>query len=71
MCSTYGKIGETYNIGGHNELKNIDVVKIVCNILDEMLPNQHNGISKYEELISYTEDRAGGDARYAIDAQDT
>ena len=63
-----GKIGETYNIGGHNELKNIDVVKIVCNILDEMLPNQHNGITKYDELISYTDDRAGGDVRYAIDA---
>ena len=69
LCAALnGKIGETYNIGGHNELKNIDVVKIVCNILDEMLPNQHNGISKYEELISYTEDRAGGDVRYAIDA---
>lgn len=69
LCAALnGKIGETYNIGGHNELKNIDVVKIVCNVLDEMLPNQHNGISKYEELISYTEDRAGGDVRYAIDA---
>lgn len=69
LCAALnGKIGETYNIGGHNELKNINVVQIVCNILDEMLPNQHNGISKYEELISYTEDRAGGDVRYAIDA---
>jgi dTDP-glucose 4,6-dehydratase len=69
LCAALnGKIGETYNIGGHNELKNIDVVQIVCNVLDEMLPNQHNGISKYEELISYTEDRAGGDVRYAIDA---
>ena len=63
-----GKIGETYNIGGHNELKNIDVAQIVCNILDEMLPNQLNGITKYEELISYIDDRAGGDVRYAIDA---
>lgn len=69
LCVAFdGKIGETYNIGGHNELKNIDVVKIVCNILDEMLPIKHNGITKYEELISYTEDRAGGDVRYAIDA---
>lgn len=69
LCVAFdGKIGETYNIGGHNELKNIDVVKIVCNILDEMLPSLHKGISRYEELISYTEDRAGGDVRYAIDA---
>ena len=69
LCVAFdGKIGETYNIGGHNELKNIDVVKIVCNILDEMLPNMHKGISKFEDLISYTKDRAGGDVRYAIDA---
>ena len=63
-----GKIGETYNIGGHNELKNIDVVKTVCSILDELKPSKHDGIKKYEELIVYVNDRAGHDIRYAIDA---
>jgi dTDP-glucose 4,6-dehydratase len=63
-----GKVGETYNIGGHNELQNIDVVKIVCNILDEIVPSKFEGIAKYEQLIAYVDDRAGHDVRYAIDA---
>jgi len=63
-----GEIGETYNIGGHNELQNIDVVKTVCNILDELVPSKPNGIDKYEQLITYVGDRAGHDVRYAIDA---
>ena len=63
-----GVIGETYNIGGHNELQNIDVVKIICDILDELSPCKLTGISKYQELITYVDDRAGHDARYAIDA---
>jgi len=63
-----GKIGETYNIGGHNELQNIDVVKTVCSILDELVPSELNGIDKYEQLITYVGDRAGHDIRYAIDA---
>jgi len=63
-----GKVGETYNIGGHNELQNIDVVKIVCSILDELVPSKLNGIDKYEQLIAYVGDRAGHDVRYAIDA---
>ena len=63
-----GKIGETYNIGGHNELKNIDVVKTVCSILDELVPSNLNNIKKYEQLITYVGDRAGHDVRYAIDA---
>ena len=63
-----GKIGETYNIGGHNEMQNIEVVEIVCSILDELVPCKHNNITKYEELITYVIDRAGHDARYAIDA---
>ena len=60
----FGKVGETYNIGGHNEIQNIDVVKTVCKILDELVPKQ----GKYEDLITYVEDRAGHDVRYAIDA---
>ena len=60
--------GETYNIGGHNEKQNIDVVKAICTILDELVPNHPNNISKYEELITYVTDRPGHDIRYAIDA---
>ena len=63
-----GKISETYNIGGHNELQNIDVVKTICSILDELVPSNLDGISKYEQLITYVSDRAGHDVRYAIDA---
>ena len=63
-----GKAGETYNIGGHNEIQNIDVVKCVCSILDELIPSQIDGINRYEELITYVSDRAGHDVRYAIDA---
>jgi dTDP-glucose 4,6-dehydratase len=63
-----GKDGETYNIGGHNEMTNLDVVKTVCQILDELRPDHPNGIDKYEELITYVADRPGHDIRYAIDA---
>ena len=63
-----GKIGETYNIGGHNEKQNIEVVKTICRILDELVPSKIPGINKYDELIKYVTDRAGHDKRYAIDA---
>jgi dTDP-glucose 4,6-dehydratase len=63
-----GKIGETYNIGGHNEMQNIEVVRTVCSILDELVPSKIDGIKQYEELIIYVGDRAGHDIRYAIDA---
>ena len=63
-----GKISETYNIGGHNELQNIDVVKTVCSILDELVPSKLDGIKQYKQLITYVGDRAGHDVRYAIDA---
>jgi len=63
-----GEIGQTYNIGGHNEIQNIEVVKIVCSILDEIAPSNMSGVKKYEELIKYVPDRAGHDTRYAIDA---
>ena len=62
-----GKIGETYNIGGQNELKNIYVVKTICDILDELYPCKINGITKYEELISHVDDRPGHDKKYAMD----
>ncbi|WP_415303523.1 dTDP-glucose 4,6-dehydratase [Candidatus Pelagibacter sp. Uisw_090] len=63
-----GKVSETYNIGGHNEIQNIEVVKTVCGILDELAPSKLDGIDKYEKLITYVDDRAGHDLRYAIDA---
>lgn len=63
-----GKVGETYNIGGRNEMANIDVVKIICAILDELVPNKPHGIKKYQDLITYVADRPGHDVRYAIDA---
>ncbi|MEC5342060.1 dTDP-glucose 4,6-dehydratase [Brenneria populi] len=65
---TEGVVGETYNIGGHNERKNIEVVQTICRLLDEMVPNRPAGIGKYEDLITYVTDRPGHDMRYAIDA---
>ena len=63
-----GEIAETYNIGGHNEIQNIEVVRAVCTILDELVPSKIDGIDHYEQLIVYVDDRAGHDTRYAIDA---
>jgi dTDP-glucose 4,6-dehydratase len=63
---TEGLVGETYNIGGHNEKQNIEVVKTICKILDELKP-QESGQS-YESLINFVKDRPGHDLRYAIDA---
>lgn len=63
-----GAIGETYNIGGHNEKANIEVVKTICSILDELVPSKLSNVEKYAELITYVKDRAGHDVRYAIDA---
>ena len=71
---TEGKVGETYNIGGHNEKANIDVVKIICTLLEELVPIGRNSecdsgaISSYSELITFVKDRPGHDVRYAIDA---
>ncbi len=70
LVATKGKIGETYNIGGNNEKKNIEVVKSICNILEELAPLKDTSlkIKKYESLIKYVKDRPGHDMRYAIDA---
>jgi len=61
-----GKIGENYNIGGNNVIKNIDIVKTICDMLDELKPS---GKGSYRDLISYVKDRPGHDRRYAIDSQ--
>jgi dTDP-glucose 4,6-dehydratase len=63
-----GSIGETYNIGGNNEIQNIEVVNTICNILDELIPDRLNGLASFKDLITYVEDRPGHDVRYAIDA---
>tara|TARA_B100000683_G_scaffold243144_1_gene252377 strand:- start:684 stop:1739 length:1056 start_codon:yes stop_codon:yes gene_type:complete len=60
-----GVIGETYNIGGHNEWKNVDLVNLLCDVMDEKL---HRPIGDSRKLITYVKDRAGHDMRYAIDA---
>ncbi|MBP7022009.1 MAG: dTDP-glucose 4,6-dehydratase [Planctomycetes bacterium] len=61
-----GMAGETYNIGGHNEKKNIEVVQTICHLLDELHPREDK--KSYEEQITYVKDRPGHDMRYAIDA---
>ena len=63
-----GEPGHTYNIGGNNEIQNIDVVKRICTILDSKIPSQLNGLKSFSELISFVKDRPGHDQRYAIDA---
>lgn len=63
-----GKVGETYNIGGHNEQKNIDVVRGICALLEELAPQKPAGIERFEDLITFVKDRPGHDLRYAIDA---
>ncbi|MGF1706007.1 dTDP-glucose 4,6-dehydratase [Enterovibrio baiacu] len=65
---TEGEVGETYNIGGHNEKANIDVVKTICALLEELVPNKPAGVAQYQDLITYVKDRPGHDVRYAIDA---
>lgn len=63
-----GAVGETYNIGGHNEKQNIEVVRTICALLEELAPNKPEGVARYEDLITYVTDRPGHDVRYAIDA---
>lgn len=64
LVALEGKIGETYNIGGHNEKQNIEVVQTICAILDDVKPKE----TKYADQITYVQDRPGHDMRYAIDA---
>lgn len=64
-----GLSGETYNIGGHNVIENIEVVKTICNILDEVAPVKSSKFNSYGELIEFVEDRPGHDIKYAIDAK--
>jgi dTDP-glucose 4,6-dehydratase len=76
IVATQGKVGEIYNIGGHNEKQNIEVVKTICKILDELAPTSENNkirgrklnLKSYSDLITFVADRPGHDMRYAIDA---
>ncbi len=63
-----GKIGETYNIGGHNEKQNLEVVETICDLLEELAPRKPPGVENYRDLITFVADRPGHDQRYAIDA---
>jgi dTDP-glucose 4,6-dehydratase len=66
--ATKAEVGETYNIGGHNEKQNIEVVRTLCELLEELHPQKPKGLERYEDLITYVKDRPGHDCRYAIDA---
>ena len=68
LVACNGNSGETYNIGGYNQIENIQVVKTICNILDTFSPCCHSEVNKYEELITYVDDRSGHDKKYAINA---
>ena len=73
LVATSGKVGHTYNIGGHNEKKNIDVVMTICELLEEMMPDncysrKSGNPNGFRSLITYVADRPGHDVRYAIDA---
>lgn len=63
-----GAIGETYNIGGHNEKRNLEVVQTICELLEELAPSKPEGVLFYRDLITFVQDRPGHDLRYAIDA---
>tara|TARA_R110002072_G_scaffold296553_1_gene468505 strand:+ start:5727 stop:6806 length:1080 start_codon:yes stop_codon:yes gene_type:complete len=73
LVATEGRVGENYNIGGHNEKKNIDVVKSICALLEKLVPENKNSLQSgnpkgFEGLITFVKDRPGHDQRYAIDA---
>ncbi|WP_443627719.1 dTDP-glucose 4,6-dehydratase [Candidatus Njordibacter sp. Uisw_002] len=63
-----GKLGETYNVGGHNEKTNLKVVETICDLLEELSPQKPDDLGLYRDLITFVNDRPGHDVRYAIDA---
>ena len=63
-----GTHGETYNIGASNEIKNIEIATMVCNLLDELVHEKPNNIDSFQELITFVQDRPGHDKRYAINS---
>ena len=67
LVLTKGRVGENYNIGGNCEKTNLEVVKTICQLLEELAPNKPNHIQYYEDLITYVKDRPGHDVRYSLD----
>lgn len=65
---TEGQVGATYNIGGHNEKRNLEVVETICGLLEELSPDKPANVANYRDLITFVKDRPGHDVRYAIDA---
>lgn len=64
----HGTLGQTYNIGGHNEQSNLNLVQQLCELLEELAPNKPQGVAYYRDLIEFVQDRPGHDRRYAVDA---
>jgi dTDP-glucose 4,6-dehydratase len=69
LAATNAIAGKTYNIGGYNEKKNIEVVKAICDLLEELHVSKPEGVDQYKDLITFVTDRPGHDLRYAIDAR--
>ena len=69
LVALNANVGKTYNIGGYNQKKNIDVVQMLCDLLEELSPSKPKGVNKYKDLIRFIEDRPGHDIRYAINAK--
>lgn len=67
LVALEAKIGETYNIGGNNQMRNIQVVELICDLLDELIPPKNTGIEYYRNLIKFVIDRPGHDFRYGVD----
>ena len=67
LVLTKGRVGESYNIGGNCERTNLEVVKMICELLEELLPNKPNHIKYYEDLMTFVKDRPGHDVRYSLD----
>ena len=67
LVLTKGRVGENYNIGGNCEKTNLEVVKTICQLLEELAPNKPNHIKHYEDLMTFVKDRPGHDVRYSLD----
>ena len=67
LVLTKGRVGESYNIGGNCERTNLEVVKMICELLEELVPNKPNHIKYYEDLMTFVKDRPGHDMRYSLD----
>ena len=66
LVLTKGRVGESYNIGGNCEKTNLEVVKMICKLLEELAPNKPNYIQYYQDLMTFVKDRPGHDVRYSI-----